>query len=154
MSKNYLLLCVRQTTWRQWRKSLVDRKLCLLINQLINQSMTYYCDCQRLKLNKHSDRGANFIEKKDESKKINLTLLPLSYCYRCPLYYDLPAECTLVQNPSECCQQPVCNFNQQIQTFTSNSLGRLPSGLGKLLFLCYYLSMTVQLLKPTNHSWR
>ncbi|CAC5385625.1 unnamed protein product [Mytilus coruscus] len=51
-------------------------------------------------------------------------------CYnKCPLYYNLPNDCTLVRSPSECCQQPVCNFNQNIQTFQSNSMGRTPAGL-------------------------
>lgn len=57
-----------------------------------------------------------------------------AFCYfRCPLYYNLPNECTLVRSPSKCCQQPVCNFNQNIQTFQSNSMGRTPAGLRKFL---------------------
>ncbi|GFR69724.1 LOW QUALITY PROTEIN: collagen alpha-4(VI) chain [Elysia marginata] len=38
-------------------------------------------------------------------------------CYnRCPLYHNLPAECTLVKDPDSCCLQPQCNFDQKVST--------------------------------------
>ncbi|WAR11991.1 CO6A5-like protein, partial [Mya arenaria] len=40
---------------------------------------------------------------------------------RCPVYHDLPGDCTLVGQPGECCLQPVCNFNPQINAQTSNA---------------------------------
>ncbi|KAL5022346.1 hypothetical protein ScPMuIL_001501 [Solemya velum] len=39
-------------------------------------------------------------------------------CYnKCPVYYNLPAACTLVRSPSECCLKPVCDFHQSINSF-------------------------------------
>ncbi|KAK3591361.1 hypothetical protein CHS0354_040323 [Potamilus streckersoni] len=56
-------------------------------------------------------------------------------CYnRCPVYYNLPSGCTLVHNPNECCQQPVCNFNQQLQSFQSSGPGTTPDGIS----VCVY----------------
>ncbi|KAL8616408.1 hypothetical protein ACOMHN_032262 [Nucella lapillus] len=38
-------------------------------------------------------------------------------CYnRCPVYHNLPPECTLVGVPNECCLKPVCNFHQTLIT--------------------------------------
>ena len=39
----------------------------------------------------------------------------ISLC-RCPVYHELPPECTLVGVPNECCLKPVCNFNQKLVT--------------------------------------
>ncbi|KAK7491400.1 hypothetical protein BaRGS_00017378, partial [Batillaria attramentaria] len=36
-------------------------------------------------------------------------------CYnKCPVYHDLPPECTLVGVPGECCLKPVCDFHQRL----------------------------------------
>ena len=50
---------------------------------------------------------------------------------RCPLYSELPAQCTLVQTPGECCLKPVCNWNPTIQTEVTSGLGVTPDGMSK-----------------------
>ncbi|XP_021364449.1 uncharacterized protein LOC110457477 [Mizuhopecten yessoensis] len=37
---------------------------------------------------------------------------------RCPTYKDLPSMCHLHKQPGKCCQEPVCDYNQQYGTFT------------------------------------
>ncbi|XP_076113274.1 uncharacterized protein LOC143080959 isoform X2 [Mytilus galloprovincialis] len=48
---------------------------------------------------------------------------------RCPLYYNLPKDCTLVKKNGECCQQPVCNFHQTISKTESTGKGRTTNGI-------------------------
>ncbi|XP_052816208.1 uncharacterized protein LOC128242861 isoform X2 [Mya arenaria] len=48
---------------------------------------------------------------------------------RCPVYHDLPGDCTLVGQPGECCLQPVCNFNPQINAQTSSGHGVDKNGI-------------------------
>lgn len=66
--------------------------------------------------------------------------MPLSYhdlflliLFRCPLYYNLAKDCTLVKKDGECCQQPVCNFHQTISKFESSGKGRTPNGIGNCI---------------------
>ncbi|KAL8559721.1 hypothetical protein ACOMHN_002254 [Nucella lapillus] len=45
-------------------------------------------------------------------------------CYnRCPVYHNLPSECTLVQDPSQCCMQPRCYFQQNVNSVQSSTVG-------------------------------
>ncbi|KAK7493781.1 hypothetical protein BaRGS_00014922 [Batillaria attramentaria] len=44
---------------------------------------------------------------------------------KCPTYYNLPPQCTLVQQSGECCLQPVCNFNAKYQTTSGQNVGNL-----------------------------
>ncbi|XP_052233684.1 uncharacterized protein LOC127846468 isoform X4 [Dreissena polymorpha] len=48
---------------------------------------------------------------------------------RCPVYYNLPTDCTLVTQPGECCLQPVCNFNPQVTVQQSSGHGVSPAGI-------------------------
>ena len=52
-------------------------------------------------------------------------------CHRCPVYYNLPSECTLVKSDTQCCLQPVCDFKPQISTTETTSPGKTPDGVGK-----------------------
>ncbi|KAK3591357.1 hypothetical protein CHS0354_040318 [Potamilus streckersoni] len=47
-------------------------------------------------------------------------------CYnKCPVYYNLPPQCTLVTDSNNCCLQPVCNFKPTYSTTNGQSLGIL-----------------------------
>ncbi|PVD21494.1 hypothetical protein C0Q70_19668 [Pomacea canaliculata] len=47
-------------------------------------------------------------------------------CYnKCPMYYSLPPQCTLVQQKGQCCLQPVCNFDARYQTTSGQNVGDL-----------------------------
>ncbi|KAK7115067.1 hypothetical protein V1264_001009 [Littorina saxatilis] len=48
---------------------------------------------------------------------------------KCPLYSELPAECTLVQIPASCCLKPVCNFSPTIQSSVTSGIGQTPDGM-------------------------
>lgn len=50
---------------------------------------------------------------------------------RCPVYYNLPTDCTLVRQTGECCLKPVCNFHQKIVATESSGKGSTPSGISK-----------------------
>ena len=49
----------------------------------------------------------------------------LCFTCRCPTYYNLPPQCTLVQQPGQCCLQPVCNFDAKYQTTSGQNVGDL-----------------------------
>ncbi|XP_071091876.1 uncharacterized protein [Haliotis cracherodii] len=56
-------------------------------------------------------------------------------CYnKCPIYNDLPGQCTLVATPGQCCLKPVCNFQQKVTTNTGSGLGKTPTGIS----VCVY----------------
>ncbi|KAJ8302979.1 hypothetical protein KUTeg_019375 [Tegillarca granosa] len=57
----------------------------------------------------------------------------------CPLYYNLPSSCTLVQSPNDCCQKPVCNFNQHLQTVEGTAPAVTTSGVCKYMYF-YFIS--------------
>ncbi|XP_076470008.1 uncharacterized protein LOC143300296 [Babylonia areolata] len=45
-------------------------------------------------------------------------------CYnRCPIYHNLPTQCTLVQDPDQCCMQPRCYFQQSVNTVQGSTVG-------------------------------
>ncbi|KAL3859113.1 hypothetical protein ACJMK2_009345 [Sinanodonta woodiana] len=47
-------------------------------------------------------------------------------CYnKCPVYYNLPPQCTLVMDSNNCCLQPICNFKPTYSTTNGQSLGLL-----------------------------
>ncbi|XP_071091672.1 uncharacterized protein [Haliotis cracherodii] len=47
-------------------------------------------------------------------------------CYnRCPAYYNLPPQCTLVRVNSSCCLQPVCDFDGKYETTSGQNVGNL-----------------------------
>lgn len=56
---------------------------------------------------------------------------------RCPVYYNLPADCTLVAQPGECCLQPICNFNPKVNVQQSSGHAVTPDGIGKSNLLQY-----------------
>lgn len=37
---------------------------------------------------------------------------------RCPKYTNIPSNCHLSTAPGDCCEKPVCEFNQQHGSFT------------------------------------
>ncbi|XP_060570089.1 uncharacterized protein LOC132728460 isoform X2 [Ruditapes philippinarum] len=56
-------------------------------------------------------------------------------CYnKCPVYYNLPSQCTLVKSESTCCLQPVCDFNPKISSFETISPGKTTDGIDICLF--------------------
>ncbi|XP_046585152.1 uncharacterized protein LOC124292144 [Haliotis rubra] len=56
-------------------------------------------------------------------------------CYnKCPIYNDLPSQCTLVVTPGQCCLKPVCNFQQKVTTNTGSGIGKTPTGIS----VCVY----------------
>ncbi|XP_013410815.1 uncharacterized protein LOC106173996 isoform X2 [Lingula anatina] len=47
-------------------------------------------------------------------------------CYnKCPIYSNLPSQCTLTRVPGQCCMQPVCNWGTTFGTFTGTGVGTL-----------------------------
>ncbi|GAB1606677.1 type VI, alpha, partial [Argonauta hians] len=42
---------------------------------------------------------------------------------RCPVYYDIPPQCTMVSVPGKCCKEPVCNFDGKSTTTTGHGKG-------------------------------
>ncbi|KAK7505814.1 hypothetical protein BaRGS_00003085, partial [Batillaria attramentaria] len=45
----------------------------------------------------------------------------------CPIYHDLPSQCTLVKDPDSCCLQPKCNFNQLVNSIQGSTVGHVKS---------------------------
>ncbi|KAK3581064.1 hypothetical protein CHS0354_033850 [Potamilus streckersoni] len=65
---------------------------------------------------------------------------------RCPVYYNLPLDCTLVSKPGQCCQEPVCNFDPKVNVYTASGKGTNPHGIS----VCEYKNK--QYLQ--GQSWR
>ncbi|GFO23771.1 collagen alpha-4(vi) chain [Plakobranchus ocellatus] len=62
-------------------------------------------------------------------------------CYnRCPVYQDLPRECTLIAVPDQCCLRPVCDFNQRMTTTQGSGKGINAQGIDMCVYagLQYY----------------
>ncbi|XP_041376891.1 uncharacterized protein LOC121389362 [Gigantopelta aegis] len=53
---------------------------------------------------------------------------------KCPVYYDLPNDCTLVHSPGECCLKPVCNFKQHLEITEGSGEGKTPTGISVCLY--------------------
>ena len=51
---------------------------------------------------------------------------------RCPVYHNLPRDCTLVAQPGQCCLAPVCNFAPTVDSQKSNGHGKTQDGIGEL----------------------
>ncbi|GFS00172.1 collagen alpha-6(VI) chain [Elysia marginata] len=67
-------------------------------------------------------------------------------CYnRCPVYLDLPTECTLIAVPGECCLKPVCDFHQTISTTQGSGKGVNSQGID----MCVYAGLQYF----TGQSW-
>ena len=60
-------------------------------------------------------------------------IISLIFLYRCPVYYNLPTDCTLVRQTGECCLKPVCNFHQKIVATESSGKGTTPSGISNII---------------------
>ncbi|KAK3786239.1 hypothetical protein RRG08_064498 [Elysia crispata] len=67
-------------------------------------------------------------------------------CYnRCPVYQDLPRDCTLITVPGECCLKPVCDFNQKVTTTQGSGKGINSQGID----MCVYAGRQYY----TGQSW-
>ncbi|CAI9721272.1 type VI, alpha [Octopus vulgaris] len=42
---------------------------------------------------------------------------------RCPVYYDIPPQCTMVNVPGSCCKKPICDFGGKSTTSTGHHKG-------------------------------
>ena len=50
--------------------------------------------------------------------------------FRCPVYHNLPTDCTLVAQPGQCCLKPLCNFQPTVDSQQSSGHGKTQDGIG------------------------
>ncbi|XP_035824757.1 uncharacterized protein LOC101847325 [Aplysia californica] len=79
-------------------------------------------------------------------------------CYnKCPIYHNLPADCTLVKDPSSCCLQPQCNFDQTVGTTQGANKGSR-NGIGKspkpdILLFRFYQKLHDTSSRISSEDW-
>ena len=76
----------------------------------------------------------NFIGQKP--KRVFFSSILFCSIYRCPVYYNLPPQCSLVKKGNACCLEPVCDFKGTYGTTNGQNVGKY-NGVSKYIGITY-----------------